>query len=325
MNLILTDGGRNAIANGANRGTNRVNVTDMAIGDARAEVNADDTGRTALRNERLRVAAGGTTSVDDRFAATGTFSAAGQAWDVTEVGLFAQIGGSGAKFLLGYFNVGPSADAVARVTRNTSLELAAVVQVVASPADVAATINAAVSIMGPDALLSLNLREYGPGTNNVALVAPARPRRWLVVAIGGGGAGGRSAFPAPAQANTGGSAALTGPNSLVVRADGGPGGLGSRVTSARPTHAGGTVSNASAGRAVTGAGAAGGTPGAFARGGTSQQEPTYGASGGLAIALVTPKPSATYRVTVGATAAGAQGGTAGGAPALFILEFLPTG
>ena len=197
-------------------------------------------------------------------------------------------------------------------------------QVVASPAAVNAAIDAAVTIMGPDALLSLSLSAYGPGTTQ-NVVASARPRRWLVVAIGGGGAGGRVTFPIPGQAAQGGSAALTGPSGLVVRADGGPGGLGARNTDSPPTHAGGAVTNASAGRVVNGAGAAGGAPGRFARSGTSQAEPTYGAAGGLAIALVTPEPGGGYSVTVGATAAGADGGAVGGAPALFILEFLPTG
>ncbi|MCY4121647.1 MAG: hypothetical protein OXG72_12085, partial [Acidobacteria bacterium] len=158
MNLILTDAGRAAVADGTNQGTQQVNVVEMAIGDARAPMDADDSVRVALRNERVRAAAGGTTIVDDRFAFRATFMDTDPAWDVMEVGLFARIGGAGAKFLFAYFNVGPApADAVARISPGASLELAGVVQVVASPADVAATIDAALTIMGPDALLSLGL------------------------------------------------------------------------------------------------------------------------------------------------------------------------
>ena len=231
--------------------------------------------------------------------------------------------GVGAKFLFAYYNVGPApADVVARLTSNVTLDLAGVVQVVASPGDVSVVLDAALSIMGPEALLSLGLHSYGAGNQN--LVAPARPRRWLVVAIGAGGGGGGQG----ANGSAGGAASLTG-DDVTVRASGGPGGRkwGSGAAESGPALGGGSVTGSRVtGRVVTGAGAAGGI-----RARTAQSSTTGaldGGAGALAIALVTPDPGATYAVAVGSPGAGGTGsstGGPGGAAALFVLEFLPTG
>ena len=297
MNLILTDAGRNAIADGQNQGINQVTVVEMAIGDARAPAAVDDTGRVALRNERLREAVGGTTAVDDRFAVTATFSDAAT-WSVTEAGLFARIGAE-PKFLFAYFAVGPLPAAVlAQITPNTDLLLAGVVQVVASPAAVAATVDANVTIEGPDALLSMSLHTYAAGANE-DLVASARPRRWLVTAIGGGGGGGSR----DTDGSAGGSVSLIGPG-VNVTATGGPGGTSSPDTAdirQALSHGAASVAGArAAGAAISGGGGPGGdvarqnitTPGG------------QGAAGGKAVALVSPMPGATYAVLVGAIGAG---------------------
>lgn len=307
MNLILTDAGRGAVADGMNQGTNQVNITDLAIGDGRAPAGADDSARAALRNERLRADAGGSTTVDDRFAFRATFVETDPAWDVTEAGLFARTGGVGAKFLFAYFSVGPApADPIARITPNAGLELAGAVQVVASPAAVAATIDAALTIMGPDALLSLDLRAYGPGTNE-NLVAPARPRRWLVVALGGGGGGSNDGSAGTA----GGDASLTGTD-VAVTANGGAAGA-TAVGNAPAVGTASVTGSRATGQGLAGSGAPGGTP--IGKASTHQG----GAPGGLAVALVTPDPGESYAVSV------AAGGAGGGAAGLFVLEFLPTG
>ena len=54
MNFHLTDAGRAAITNAANRRTNQVVFTRMVVGDGLAQSGVDDSGRVALGNERQR-------------------------------------------------------------------------------------------------------------------------------------------------------------------------------------------------------------------------------------------------------------------------------
>ena len=237
--------------------------------------------------------------------------------------MFARIG-TGSKFLFAYFATGPApAEAVAQITPDVGLLLAGVVQVVAVPADVQATIDAAVSIMGPDALLSLNLLTYSAGAHQ--LMAPGRPRRWLVAVFGGGGSGVAPLGGGHVSGQAGAAASLVGDGVNITATGGARGatwvaGDGASNVSAAPE--GAVVAGARAmGIALPGAGGA-----ATAGAPTANQLNLHtGAPGGLALALVTPLPGANYTVTVGANPAPGARVAAPGPAGVVVLEFLPTG
>ena len=168
MSLQLTDAGRAAIADGANRGTAAVTFTAMALGDGRSAMGDDDSARAALRNERVRENVVGTAPTPTRMALRATFLDS-QEWQATEIGIFARIG-AGAEFLAAYCAVGAGDAALVGVTANTNVVVAAVLDLVSSPAEVAVTVSPTINVSGG---------AVPPGTV-VMTAAAAAPATWLL-------------------------------------------------------------------------------------------------------------------------------------------------
>lgn len=156
MTFELTDAGRAAITDAANRRTNRVVFTRMAVGDGLALSGVGDGGRASLRNERQREdltsVAGGVARIGVRVSFTGMVGA--QAWNVTEVGLIAQVAG-GVEFLAAYGAVEAGADPYAVIAPGVSAVIAATVVVVASEAAVAVTVAPSVAVEGASTFAAL--------------------------------------------------------------------------------------------------------------------------------------------------------------------------
>ena len=149
MNFHLTDAGRAAITDAANRRTNQVVFTRMVVGDGLAQPGVDDSGRVALRNERQRqgltAVAGGVARIGVRASFTGM--PGNQVWNATEMGLIAQVG-AGPGFLAAYGAVEAGADAYAVVAPGVAAVIAATVDVVVSAAAVAVTVTPDVTVAG---------------------------------------------------------------------------------------------------------------------------------------------------------------------------------
>ena len=121
--LRITDLGRAALADGANRGTNAIRLTKMVIGDGLGPGGAADDGITALRKQRAVAALDGTSTVSGRIAVRGEFNPA-EAYGVSEVGLLGQVG-QGAEELYAYWTDGGKllASTAAEVTVTISAEV----------------------------------------------------------------------------------------------------------------------------------------------------------------------------------------------------------
>ena len=151
MILRLTTIGRQTLADGANRKTRAVTLTRLAAGSGSGPGGAADDARTTLRNTRASAAATGATALAGRLVARADLMPA-VAFNVTEVGLFAQVG-SGAEILLAYWTKG--GDVLAAATSGVTLVLAAVVEISAAAAEIAVTLNPAVTVTGPSTFLGL--------------------------------------------------------------------------------------------------------------------------------------------------------------------------
>lgn len=156
MYLKLTDAGRAAIADGANRRTNQVTVTKMALGDGSAAPGVDDSGRATLRNERLREAVTGSSAADARLVVQASFMGVmGEAaWEAREVGLVGRVG-AGQEFLAAYGAVLLADDAIATVAPGVSTISAGVVEVVSSDAEVAVALTPGVTVAGASSFAAL--------------------------------------------------------------------------------------------------------------------------------------------------------------------------
>ena len=96
--LRFTDGGRAALADGANRGIRAVSYTRIAAGSGFGPGGAADDGRAALRNERDSAAVTGTTAVAGELALIATIEASAD-YDIREIGLWGRIGADGPEAL----------------------------------------------------------------------------------------------------------------------------------------------------------------------------------------------------------------------------------
>ena len=143
--LRITDAGRAALADGANRGTNKIRLTKMAIGDGSGPGGAADDGRTALRNQRAVVALGGTTMVSGRIAVRGEFNPAA-AYGVSELGLLGQVG-AGAEELYAYWT--DAGELLASTVSGTRLVIAGSLDIAPAEAEVAVTVDASISLGDP--------------------------------------------------------------------------------------------------------------------------------------------------------------------------------
>ena len=156
MNFHLTDAGRAAITDAANRRTNQVVFTRMVVGDGLAQSGVDDSGRGALRNERQRqgltAVTGGVARIGVRASFTGMMG--DMVWNATEVGLIARVG-AGPEFLAAYGAVEAGADAYAVVAPGVAAVIAATVDVVASAAAVAVAVTPDLTVSGAAAFSAL--------------------------------------------------------------------------------------------------------------------------------------------------------------------------
>ena len=143
--LRITDAGRAALADGANRGTNAIRLTKMAIGDGSGPGGAADDGRTALRNQRAVAALGGTTMVSGRIAVRGEFNPT-EAYGVSELGLLGRVG-NGAEELYAYWTDG--GELLASTVGGTRLVIAGSLDIAAAAAEVTVTIDASISLGDP--------------------------------------------------------------------------------------------------------------------------------------------------------------------------------
>ena len=91
--LILTDAGKTMLTSAGTLGP--VALTHVALGDG---TGAADKTLTALRNERLRLAAAGANDGAGRIAFSVDVAAQASAWDVTELGVIGQQAGNSALF-----------------------------------------------------------------------------------------------------------------------------------------------------------------------------------------------------------------------------------
>ena len=151
MILRLTTIGRQTLADGANRRTRAVTLTRLAAGSGSGPGGAANDARTTLRNERASAAATGATALAGRLVARADLMPA-VAFNVTEVGLFAQVG-SAAEILLAYWTKG--GDVLAAASPGVTIVLAAVIEIQAAAAEIAVTLNPAVTITGASTFLGL--------------------------------------------------------------------------------------------------------------------------------------------------------------------------
>ena len=182
MILRLTTIGRQTLADGANRKTRAVTLTRLAAGDQFGPGGAADDARTTLRHQRASADATGATALAGRLVARADLMPA-VAFNVTEVGLFAQVG-SAAEILLAYWTKG--GDVLSAASPGVTLVLAAVIEIQAAAAEIAVTLNPAVTITGPSTFLGLTdtpdayaasqLLRADAGGAAVELVAPTALR-----------------------------------------------------------------------------------------------------------------------------------------------------
>ena len=143
--LRITDAGRAALADGTNRGTNAIRLTKMAIGDGSGPGGAADDGRTALRDQKMVVALGGSTMVSGRIAVKGEFQPT-EAWDVTELGLLGRVG-NGAEELYAYWT--HATDTLASTLAGTRLVIAGSLDIQPAAAEVTVNVDASISLGDP--------------------------------------------------------------------------------------------------------------------------------------------------------------------------------
>ena len=156
--LRLTDAGRTAVADGANRAVRNIQIRALVIGDGIGPGGADDDGRTALRSQVDRAVVSGTTAVEGRLAVRADFAPT-TGYSVTEVGIIARIGDGGSEFLLAYWATPNAGMALAVAAPKVTMVIVAVVDVLheaGSAARVPVTVDETVAIVGgPDSLLGL--------------------------------------------------------------------------------------------------------------------------------------------------------------------------
>ena len=143
--LRITDAGRAALADGANRGTHAIRLTKMALGSGSGPGGAADDSRTALRMARDTVALSGTSTVSGRIAVRGEFNPT-EAYDVTEVGILGRVG-VGAEELYAYWTDGGTK--IAATLADTRLVIAGSLDIAPATAEVTVMISASISLGDP--------------------------------------------------------------------------------------------------------------------------------------------------------------------------------
>ena len=131
--------GRSALADSGNVGLQAVDIARVAIGSGLAPADVDDDARAALRNQRDAAAARGAPAVAGDVAVRANI-APSASYAVTEVGVFARIGGAGEEFLFAYWAAEAASEAIAAATQDgADIVMASVLRVGGSDAAVNVT------------------------------------------------------------------------------------------------------------------------------------------------------------------------------------------
>ena len=153
--LRLTDAGRAALADGANRQVNNVQLRAFAIGDGTGPGGAADDARVALRSQQAREALTGTTAETGRLAVRATFVPT-TVYSVTEAGIIARIGDAGAEFLLAYWASSAARNALATTVSGVTLVIAGVLDITRAAAEIDVDVGVNITLGGPGRLVSLS-------------------------------------------------------------------------------------------------------------------------------------------------------------------------
>ena len=152
--IRLTDAGRAAIMDGANRSMNAIQLRSLQIGDGTGPGGMDDDALTALRSLKQTVDLVGTTLQAGRLAVRGEFVPT-EVFSVTEAGIVARIGAAGQEFLFAYWAVPQASDAVANTAVGVTLIIAVALDVVNVAAEVSVTLSPTITIAGAATLVEL--------------------------------------------------------------------------------------------------------------------------------------------------------------------------
>ena len=149
----LTSAGRAALMDGDNRQTRAVVMRTVAIGSGHGQPSRTETEpRAALRNQRDTAAAGGQSTVAGRIAVRAAITPSAN-YDVTEVGLFAQIAAE-APFLLAYWT--DNGRVLVPANKDSTTVIAGVLDLAVAAAEVNVTVSPVVSLSAIGAAVDLS-------------------------------------------------------------------------------------------------------------------------------------------------------------------------
>ena len=146
MALRITTLGQQNLIDGTNRGTRALQITRIAIGDGTGAPGEANDSRTMLRSEQDSVATSGASTQAGRLVLRGDFDTA-NAYAVTELGVFARVGTSGAEFLMAYDVRATTTGAIA-VKTATLLVIVVILELVQSAAEVMVTLTPSITVGG---------------------------------------------------------------------------------------------------------------------------------------------------------------------------------
>ena len=208
--LRLTTAGRAAIADGANRGINKISFTKFSIGSGFGPSGAANDARAALRNERHSAAVTGTTAVAGEIALFGEI-ATDAAYDVREIGLWGRQGAAGAETLYAFWT--DPAEKFAAAVDGSKIIVGGGIRINPDGAELAVTVAADVTIESQGLLPAwlLPMPHVETATHQLAVqghaaaqggtVSVAAAQELSVAEPTAGGSGFARAFSTPAWAN----------------------------------------------------------------------------------------------------------------------------
>ena len=208
--LRLTTAGRAAIADGANRGINKISFTKFSIGSGFGPSGAANDARAALRNERHSAAVTGTTAVAGEIALFSEI-ATDAAYDVREIGLWGRQGAAGAETLYAFWT--DPAEKFAAAVDGSKIIVGGGIRINPDDAELAVTVATDVTIESQGLLPAwlLPMPHVETATHQLAVqghaaaqggtVSVAAAQELSVAESTAGGSGFARAFSTPAWAN----------------------------------------------------------------------------------------------------------------------------
>lgn len=149
----LTSAGRAALMDGDNRRTRAIVMRTVAIGSGHGQPSQTETEpRAALRNQRDTGAVGGQSTVAGRIAVRAAITPSAN-YDITEVGLFAQIAAE-APFLVAYWT--DNGRVLVPASRDSTTVIAGVLDLAVAAAEVNVTVSPVVSLSAIGAAVDLS-------------------------------------------------------------------------------------------------------------------------------------------------------------------------